>query len=211
MRSALSSIVGWLALTSAWELVAVILALAYLLLAVRRSLWCWLAALVSSAIYLVLMLQVKLYMQSALQVFYVGMAVYGYFEWRKGRDAAGEVQIARWSARTHWLVIGAVVAISGLNGWLLARSTDAAWPYLDSFVTWGSVITTVMVARRVIENWLYWIVVDGIAAYVYFRQGLNPTGLLFVVYIGIVIHGYWVWRRDASATDDVHMRQPAPP
>ncbi|HTE43245.1 MAG TPA: nicotinamide riboside transporter PnuC [Steroidobacteraceae bacterium] len=202
----LSSIVEFFAFSSAWELVAVLLALAYLLLAVKRSLWCWLAALISSAIYLVLMLQVKLYMQTALQVFYLGMAIYGFVEWRKGRDAAGEVVIARWKAATHVYVIGAVFAVSALNGWLLARNTDAAWPYLDAFVTWGSVVTTVMVARRVIENWLYWIVVDGVAAYLYFRQGLNPTAVLFVVYIGIVIHGFWVWRREARAAREVASR-----
>jgi nicotinamide mononucleotide transporter len=154
--------------------------------------------LISSAIYLVLMLQVRLYMQTALQVFYVGMAIYGFLEWRRGRDSAGEVVIVRWGAARHMCVIGCVLAVSALNGWLLNRTTDAAWPYLDAFVTWGSVVTTVMVARRVIENWLYWVVVDGVAAYIYFRQGLNPTGILFVVYIAIVIHGFWVWQREIA-------------
>ena len=74
--------------------------------------------------------------------------------------------------------------------------TDAVAPYLDSFVTWGSVVTTWMVARRVIENWLYWIVVDGVGAWLFYSQGLLATTLLFVVYLGIVVHGYFVWRRD---------------
>ena len=68
--------------------------------------------------------------------------------------------------------------------------------YVDSFVTWGSVVTTWMVARRVIENWLYWLVVDAVAAWLYFTQGLLATTLLFGIYLGIVVRGYFVWRRE---------------
>jgi nicotinamide mononucleotide transporter len=85
-----------------------------------------------------------------------------------------------------------------VNGWLLAHNTDAAAPYVDSFVTWGSVVTTWMVARRVIENWLYWVVVDAVAAWLYFTQGLLATTLLFVIYLGIVVRGYFVWRREQA-------------
>jgi len=185
--------------TSPWEVGAAALGLAYLLLAVRRSLWCWLCAFISTAIYLVLFARARLYMQSALQVFYLAMAVYGFIDWRKGRSAEGEVLIRSWTSPQHLLAAGAVVVATAINGWLLADNTDAASPYLDSFVTWGCVITTWMVARRVIENWLYWIVVDGVAVWLYLDSRLYPTTLLFVVYLGIVVHGYIVWRREQSA------------
>jgi nicotinamide mononucleotide transporter len=184
--------------TSPWEAAAALLGLAYLLLAVRRNLLCWLCAFISTSIYLVLFARAALYMQSALQIFYLAMAVYGFIDWRKGRTAEGEVLIRSWNPTQHVLVAVAVVAASAVNGWLLARYTDAAAPYVDSFVTWGSVVTTWMVARRVIENWLYWIVVDAVAAWLYFTQGLLPTTLLFVIYLGIVIHGYFVWRREQA-------------
>lgn len=181
--------------TSAWEATAVLLALAYLLLAVRRSLWCWPCAFVSTSIYLVLFARAALYMQTALQVFYIAMAIYGFVEWRRGRDRSGEVAVVSWSSRLHVTSAIVVLVLSGVNGWLLERYSEAQAPYLDAFVTWGSVLTTWMVARRVIENWLYWIVVDAVAAGLYFSQGLMATGLLFVAYIGIVIHGYFTWRR----------------
>jgi nicotinamide mononucleotide transporter len=183
------------AATSAWEWTAVVLAFAYLLLAVRRSQWCWGAALISSVIYLVLMAHAHLYMQTLLQVFYLAMAVYGYLQWRSERDQVGELEMVRWSWSIHMAVAGVVLIVSALNGWLLSSQADAHAPYLDAFVTWGSVVTTWMVARRVIENWLYWIVVDAVAAGLYFDQGLRVTALLFIAYIGIVIHGYFVWRR----------------
>ena len=139
-----------------------------------------------------------LYMQSLLQVFYLVMAVYGFIDWRKGRTADGEVVIRSWTPTQHAIVAVAVVVASVVNGWLLAHNTDAAAPYVDSFVTWGSVVTTWMVARRVIENWLYWVVVDAVAAWLYFTQGLLATTLLFVIYLGIVVRGYFVWRREQA-------------
>ena len=139
-----------------------------------------------------------LYMQSLLQVFYLVMAVYGFIDWRKGRTADGEVVIRSWTLKQHAMVAVLVIIASVVNGWLLAHNTDAAAPYIDSFVTWGSVVTTWMVARRMIENWLYWIVVDAVAAWLYFTQGLLATTLLFMIYLGIVVRGYFVWRREQA-------------
>lgn len=194
----MSALLSQLLATSPWEAAAAALGLAYLLLAVRRSLLCWACAFLSTSIYLVLFARAALYMQMLLQVFYLAMAVYGFVHWRRGRDAAGEVLIRTWRLREHLLAVVLVVAVGLVNGWLLARGTNAASPYLDALVTWGSVVTTWMVARRVIENWLYWIVVDGLAAYLYLTQGLLATTLLFVVYLGIVVRGYFVWRREQA-------------
>ena len=194
--------------TSVSEAVGAALGLAYLLLAVRRNLWCWLCAFTSTAIYLVLFARASLYMQSLLQVFYLVMAVVGFLDWQQGRTAAAGVLIRTWTVPQHVLAALAVTAAAVLNGWILAAHTDAAAPYLDSFVTWGSVVTTWMVARRVLENWLYWIVVDALAAYLYFSQGLLVTTILFVIYLGIVVRGYFVWRRQHRAqveTEAVHV------
>lgn len=194
----MEKLVSQLLETSPWEAAAALIGLAYLLLAVRRNLLCWLCAFVSTSIYLVLFARAAWYMQSLLQVFYLAMAVYGFIDWRKGRTAEGEVVIRSWTPTWHVTVAIAVVAASAVNGWLLAHYTNAAAPYVDSFVTWGSVVTTWMVARRVIENWLYWVVVDGVAAWLYFSQGLLATTLLFLIYLGIVIRGYFAWRREQA-------------
>jgi nicotinamide mononucleotide transporter len=182
--------------TTPSEAIGAALGLAYLLLAVRRNLLCWLCAFISTAIYLVLFARAALYMQSLLQVFYLVMAVVGFIDWKNGRTEEAGVLIRTWGMREHALAALGVAAATLVNGWFLATQTDAAAPYLDSFVTWGSVVTTWMVARRVLENWLYWIVVDGLAAYLYFSQGLLVTTVLFVIYLGIVVRGYVVWRRE---------------
>jgi nicotinamide mononucleotide transporter len=183
---------------SPWEALGAALGLAYLLLAVRRNLWCWLCAFASTSIYLVIFARAALYMQAALQIFYLAMAVYGFIEWKRGRTQSGELAIQSWGARRHAAAALVVIAATTLNGWLLIRYTDAAAPWLDAFVTWGSIVTTWMVARRVIENWLYWLVVDGVAAWLYYTQGLLPTTILFVIYLGVVVRGYVVWRREQS-------------
>lgn len=184
--------------TSPWEAAAALIGLAYLLLAVRRNLLCWLCAFVSTTIYVVLFAKAGLYMQVALNLFYLGMAVYGFIDWRRGRTDAGEVRIESWTVNQHVMAAALVIIASAINGWILAQLTDSPAPYLDSFVTWGSFVTTWMVARRIIENWLYWIVVDGAAAWLYFSQGLLATTLLFIIYLGIVVRGYFVWRREQA-------------
>ncbi|HEU4531709.1 MAG TPA: nicotinamide riboside transporter PnuC [Steroidobacteraceae bacterium] len=194
MAEFLQGLSAELAASGSPEWLAVFLGLAYLILAARLSLWCWPAAFVSSAIYLALFFERQLYQQALLQVFYVVMAVYGFAQWRRGLREPGE-PVHRWSLRQHALAIGAIALLTIVTGALEARYTDAPMPYLDAFTTWGSVLTTWMVTRRVLENWLYWIVVDGVLVHVALASGLIPTAGLFLVYIGIVIAGYFSWRR----------------
>ncbi len=183
---------------SAWEALAVVLAVAYLLLAIRQNALCWPAALASAAIYLVLMFQSRLYMQSVLQVFYMAMAVYGWWHWRHGGDG-GELPVRRWRLADHAMPL-ALIALPGLGvGWVLAQYSDAAFPYLDALAACGAVVTTWMVARKVLQNWHYWFVIDAVSAWLYARQGLWLTAVLFVVYLFLVVVGYREWRRSMTA------------
>jgi nicotinamide mononucleotide transporter len=194
MTWSFDSILAELAASGPIEVCAVILALTYLVLAARLSLWCWPAAFVSSAIYLWLSFERTLYHQAVLQAFYVGMAVYGYWQWRGG-SRLDPRPISTWSWNTHLVVGAGVLVVSLVTGYVEDRYTDATMPYLDAFTTWGSVVTTWMVTRKVLENWLYWLVVDSVLVYVFVQSGLVATALLFVVYLGIVIAGYFAWRR----------------
>lgn len=191
---------------AAWspvETVAAALGLIYLILAARRSLWCWLCAFISSGIYCWLFLDRQLYQQSLLQIFYVWMAIYGYLSWRGKPGETEKLAITRWPLRRHIVVAAGVLILTCVTGWFEQHHTKASMPYLDAFTTWGAVITTWMVARKVIENWLYWLAVDSASAWMCFKSGLPATTLLFIVYLGIVIAGYFSWRRTLDA------RQPA--
>jgi nicotinamide mononucleotide transporter len=178
-----------------WEGIAVILAIAYLLLATRENILCWACALISASIYTILFWRVSLLMESALNVYYMVMAVYGWYQWRYGGANHGTRQIGTLTGSQHLLIIAGVLLLAGINGYLLSNHTQAAWPYIDSFTTWASVITTVMVAKKILENWLYWVVIDAISIVLYLDRGLSLTALLFAAYVIIAVIGFLSWRR----------------
>ena len=187
---------------SPWELLAVILAIAYLLLAVRENVLCWLFAFISTAIYTVLFWDVSLLMDSALNVYYMVMAVFGWYQWTHAtttnRATNGEqthkLAVRNMSNRQHGFVICTVTVLSLASGYLLSEHSNAAWPYVDSFTTWASVVTTYLVTQKYLQNWLYWIVIDAVSVPLYIDRGLNLTALLFVAYIVIAAFGYISWR-----------------
>ena len=180
------------------EVIAVVFAMAYLLLAVRENVWCWLFAFISTAIYTVLFWDVSLLMESALNVYYMLMAVYGWYQWTRGGTNGDELphalKVRSMSGVQHALTITAIVVLSLVSGYLLGEHSTAAWPYIDSFTTWASVITTYLVARKYLQNWLYWIVIDTVSIPLYIDRGLNLTALLFVAYVVIAVVGYFKWR-----------------
>lgn len=184
--------------SSPWELAAMILALAYLLLAVRQIIWCWAAAFVSTIIYTGVFLQAQLYMDAALQVFYAAMAIYGWSQWRHGGPAESALRISTRPLPWHGVAIAVVLMISIVSGFLLNRYTDAAFPYLDSITTWSSVIATWMVARKVLENWLYWIAIDSVSVYLYVNRDLYLTVILFLLYVMIAFAGWQTWKSEVN-------------
>lgn len=177
------------------EIVAVILAIAYLLLAARESILCWYCAFASSAIFTVIFWDVSLLMESALNVFYVVMAVVGWYEWRYGGKGHHGVRIRTLRPWQHGMIAAVLVLAAAINGWFMASYTSAAWPYLDAFTTWAAVLTTFLVVWKVLENWLYWFVIDGVSIFLYIDRGLFLTALLFAAYVIIVVFGFLHWRR----------------
>lgn len=169
-----------------------LLALVYLLLAILEKRACWYAAFASTAIYMVIFWDVSLLMESALQVYYMAMAVYGWWYWHRDDK---HTDIISWPYRQHLRMVLLVLSVSLLTGFLLTRFTSAALPYLDAFTTWASVLATWMVARKVLENWLYWIVIDTVSIYLYLSRELHITAVLFAVYVVMALMGYWQWKR----------------
>ncbi len=182
-----------------WEVPAVLLAIAYLVLAIRQNIWCWAAAALSTLIYLFIMYQARLYMESALQLFYLAMAAYGWFAWRKHMDGQKDLQVNTWPLRYHLAALLGILALVLISGDLLSSYSDAAWPYLDSLTTWGAVVATFMVTRKVLENWLYWFVIDSVSVGLFVSRGLNLTALLFILYLIMIVIGYRSWRASMTA------------
>ena len=183
------------------EAVAVFFSVLYLVLAIRESLWCWPAAFISSVLTVIVMAEKRLYSDAGLNVFYAAMAVYGWYQWRYGSGRSGnrELPITVWPLEKHAVAIGGSLALSVAVGWIMSEQTDAAFPYLDAFVTVSSIVTTYMVARKILENWVYWLVVDSVSIYLYWRNDLNLFVWLFALYLVLVVIGLVRWHRDWRA------------
>jgi len=185
-------------LQQAWEILAVVLAITYLVLAIRQNIWCWAAAAISTSLYLFIMYDSKLYMQSLLQLYYLGMAAYGWYNWRRPQAEGEELPVTTWPLRYHGFAIGAVLLLVFVSAGLLQRYSDAALPYLDAFTALGAVVATFMVARKVLENWLYWFVIDSVSIGLYLDRELYFTAALFAAYLVLVVIGYRSWRASMS-------------
>lgn len=177
------------------ETVAVVLAIAYLLLAVKENSLCWYCAFFSTAIYVYIFGDVSLYMESALNVYYMAMAVYGWYQWRHGGASGAGRAICRWGFEQHVIALLLILAGTLLSGYLLDANTDAKLPYLDSFTTWASVMTTLMVARKVLENWLYWMVINSVSIFMFIDRELYQTAVMLGLYLGLSVVGYFAWRK----------------
>ena len=176
------------------EVCAVALALAYVILAIYQRRLCWLAAIASALLYILIFWQVRLYLEAALQVFYIAMAIYGWFAWhQKGNQPS--TPIRTWSAKRHLVACGTLVVLSLILGGVMDRWTDAASPFIDAGTTVSALLATWMVARKLLENWLYWIAIDIASIGLYLSRDLSLTAALFLGYVMLAAWGYREWRK----------------
>jgi nicotinamide mononucleotide transporter len=175
------------------EITAVIFAILYLVLAVKQNIFCWFFGIISSILYFFIMRSAGLYMEAYLQIFYVLMGFYGWAQWRKGLSNSKPFIVNTWSKSQHFLTVSIILILSIISGSLLGSFTNAVLPFWDALVTWGAVVATYMVAKKLLENWIYWFVIDSISILLFISRDLWPTALLFGVYIVLIIFGYRLW------------------
>lgn len=189
---------------SYWEYLAVLLGLAYIVLAMKQSLWCWPAAFVSTSIYTILFWQGLLYMESFLNFYYLLMAIYGWWQWRGARKIDSQKEdkapvakvIQSWSIQKHAVWVTTAFTISLVLGYTLDTHTQAKMAYLDSFTTVFAIMATYMVTQKVLENWLYWVVIDLASVYLYVQNQYLPTAVLFALYTVLAAQGYRTWLKE---------------
>ena len=164
----------------ALEIFAVIFALLYLFLAMKQNIACWYAAFISTLIYIIIYWDVSLYMESLLNFYYLLMAIYGWINWNK-KSQIDKNYVISWSYQNHIVVILLILILTVISGFSLQK-TDAVYPYLDSFTTWASVITTFMVAQKILSNWIFWIIINSVAIFLNFDRELYLTVILLMIY-----------------------------
>ncbi len=178
---------------SNWEIAAALMGVAYILLAAKESQWCWLFAFFSTLVYTVLFWEGQLPMQALLNFYYMGMAIYGFWAWQKHGKQADTLHISRWPWLWHAGFIATGVVVSALVTAYLQKTGQSQSPVLDAYTTVFSVMNTWLIARKVLENWLYWAVIDGAATLLYVQTGYYATAALFVLNTILAIVGFISW------------------
>jgi len=171
------------------ESAAVFFSIIYVVLAAKQNIWCWIFAAISVILYIYICINSKLFAETILQIFYLFMAAYGYYNWNN----AEKNSITQWSISKHLLIIFLGTIITFFIGFYFTTYTSAKMPIIDSFTTIFSIIATYMVTKKVLENWLYWIVIDLASIYLYLSRDLHLTSVLFLIYTVIAIFGYFLW------------------
>ena len=177
------------------EIIAVVFSILYVILVANENIWCWLCAAISVSLYIYICYSAKLYLETGLQIFYFIMAIYGYLQWNKPKK---EIIISTWSLQRHLIILGVVIIASLLLGKLFEIYTDAALPIIDSFTTIFSLFATYMVTKKILENWIYWIVIDIVSVFLYFSRDLQLTAGLFTTYTIISVFGYLSWKKQLN-------------
>ena len=156
----------------------------------------WPLAMASSLLYAVLFADSRLYGEGSLQLFFVAMSVWGWWQWLRGHDASGHVlAVRRLTPAGAWSVAGAMIVGWPAVGWLLHRSTDSDVPWLDALPTVGSVVGTFLLGRKFIENWIVWLVVNLFSVALFIYKGLWLTVILYALFAALSWAGWAAWRR----------------
>ncbi len=179
------------------ELLGAVLGFAYIFLSIRQHIFTWPVGLVTSAIYVYVFLVSKFYADMLLQVYYVGVSIYGWYFWLKGNpNSDTELKVSRMPRKFYLPLIGITIVLFLVFLFGLKYYTDSPVPFGDSLTTAMSIVATWMLARKYLEHWLIWIFVDFFSAFLYGFKGLWPTVILFLVYTGMAAVGYRSWRTD---------------
>jgi nicotinamide mononucleotide transporter len=188
------------AATGKVEALAVLLGFGYIVLAIRQRRACWIAGGLSTALYVLVFLDARLYLQSALQVVYVAMAFYGWREWGREGTSGGGLSVRVWPPGRHAMTIAAAALATVVTAPALAAWSDSAAPWADALGTWASVAATWMMIRKLAANWIWWMVVDAGLAWLFASHGLVFTSALYIAFALLAVAGWLAWRRASRET-----------
>ncbi len=192
----MNDVANWLQNQSLLETIGVISGVLCVWLAARNIIWNWPIAIISVAAYIFIFFEAKLYADMGLQIYFMGMNIYGWYYWSRKPKDADKVPVKSISKKELLFTVFGVATFTTLLGFLLFKQTDAAFPFIDSFCTACSLVAQLFMARKVLENWLIWIFVDIIYVGVYLAKDLHLTAGMYALYIYIALTGYLAWRKE---------------
>ena len=186
------------------EIIGTISGLIFLYLEIKQNKWLWPLGLLTSVMYIYVFFVAKLYADMSLQFYYVFISIYGWILWSRGTNQAKkELPVTRLSKSLFLILFGASMIIYALISYILVNFTDGSIPYWDAFTTALSIVATWMLARKILEQWLVWVVVNAVSLGLYIYKGLYPTSILFFFYTVLAIVGYYQWKKDLTRSEAI--------
>lgn len=179
------------------DILKVSVGLIYLYLEYNAKRGLWIAGVIMPAISLWLFYNKGLYADCAINLYYLVIAVYGYVVWSR-KSSSGqkpEVPITSVPGKVAALLGGAFVAMWLFIAWVLASFTDSTVVWLDSFTTALSIVGLWMLARKYLQQWFVWLIVDAVYVWLYYHKGIYFSGTLYAFYTVMAVFGYVKWRR----------------
>lgn len=184
--------------TTPLELISFALAVAMVLMNIRQNHWGWLLGIVSSATYAIVFFNARLYGDASLQLVFIASGIWGWSQWLRGagdsRLAVSRLSLSGWTWSVAGWGIGYVLLALFLHAY---TNTDV--PNADGFLTAGSLLGTLLLARKKVENWTVWIVVDVLYVGLYVYKGLMLTAILYAVFVALAVGGLRAWSNIAAA------------
>ncbi len=178
------------------ELLGSVLSIIYLYLSIKQKASLWIFGFLCSALYVVVFFQSKFYADMSLQFYYLGVSVFGWISWKAGKpENRKELPVKRTTPLSGVIILLIALILYFVYYFILTGYTDSPLPKADSFTTALSIVATWMLARKMIEHWWLWIIVDSVSAGLYFYKALYPTAILFVIYTIMAIIGYRQWKK----------------
>jgi nicotinamide mononucleotide transporter len=194
-----ASLLDALRATSPVELVAVAFGLASVYLSAREHIVSWPTAIVNVAIFFFLFWKAKLYADAVLQLVYLALSAYGWYEWLYGGERHSRLHVSR-TTRRQWMVVTPIFLAAGVGlGAVLARFTDSPVPYFDALLTSASLVAQWMMTRKLLENWIIWILADIVYVPLFIQRGLPFTALQYAIFLALAVGGYLGWKRSLRA------------
>lgn len=200
--------------------------LLYLLLEIRQHRAMWVVGFLTSLVYVFVFFRAKIYADMGLNVYYVGISLYGFWQWSrtqlpigrfKAKDGTGRpadegvekdasrptpILYRRLDLRLGLALAAILSLIYGGIYYFLANFTDSPIPAGDAFTTAVGIVATWMLARRIIEHWICWVVVNAVSVYLYYLRELYPTMFLYICYAALAVIGFYTWKKKGVRTDD---------
>lgn len=184
------------------EILGALTGLAYLYFSIQQKIWLWPLGITTSVFYIIIFYQSKLYADMGLNVYYVLISVYGWYNWLSEKNENSPQLPVKRLTIIEWLYTMLSIAILWVTiAYILLYLPSkidlppSELPWWDAFTTGASIVATFLLARKFIDQWILWIIIDAVSAGMYVYKGLYPTVILFAVYTSMAVIGYFQWNK----------------